>query len=154
MQGNLILASADQVAIDAVAARIMGFDPMRDLKYVRLATEQGLGSGELSEIDIRGEDIDRFTYRFKVGDNLASRAGDLLWFGPLKWAQKLFFHTPLVNLFVAASDTYHDKIWWPLHGKRFFATGKRKIPGVGCSIHIEYQTAASRVDPSASQVIG
>ncbi len=128
VQGNLILASADQVAIDAVAARIMGFDPMRDLRYVRLATEQGLGTGELSEIDVRGEDIDRFTYRFKVGDNLASRAGDLLWFGPLKWAQKLFFHTPLVNLFVAASDTYHDKIWWPLHGEKIFRDWKKENP--------------------------
>ena len=33
---NVILASADQVAIDAVAAKLMGFDPM-SIKYIRLA---------------------------------------------------------------------------------------------------------------------
>ena len=57
VEGNLILASGDQVAIDAVAAKIMGFDPMSDLHYVRLATEQELGTGDLSEIEIIGEDI-------------------------------------------------------------------------------------------------
>jgi len=35
---NLILASSDQVAIDAVAAKIMGFDPMT-IGYIRLAHE-------------------------------------------------------------------------------------------------------------------
>src|SRR5512137_694471 len=39
---NVILASADQVAIDAVAAKMMGFDPL-SIKYIRLAHEQGLG---------------------------------------------------------------------------------------------------------------
>jgi len=39
---NTILASADQVAIDAVAAHMMGFDP--------LAHERGLGCGQVKEI--------------------------------------------------------------------------------------------------------
>ena len=39
---NVILASADQVAIDAVAARLMGFDPL-SIKYIRLAHDAGLG---------------------------------------------------------------------------------------------------------------
>ena len=43
-----ILASADQVAIDAVAAKMMGFDPM-DLKFIRLAHERGLGCGDVSQ---------------------------------------------------------------------------------------------------------
>lgn len=126
--GNLILASADQVAIDAVAAKIMGFDPMSDLKYVRMATEQELGTGRIEEIEIVGEELAQFQYEFKVGDNLASRFGDALWFGPLKWAQKFFFHTPLVNVFVVASDLYHDKIWWNLKGKRVFEDWKQSSP--------------------------
>jgi uncharacterized protein (DUF362 family) len=40
---NVMLASADQVAIDAVSAKMMGFDPM-SLDYIRLAHEDGLGS--------------------------------------------------------------------------------------------------------------
>ena len=39
------LASADQVAIDAVAAKMMGFDPM-DIKFIRLAHQRGLGCGD------------------------------------------------------------------------------------------------------------
>ena len=39
---NVMLASADQVAIDAVAAKLMGFDPM-SIKFIRLAHELGLG---------------------------------------------------------------------------------------------------------------
>ena len=39
---NVILASADQVAIDAVAAKLMGFDPL-SIKFIRLAHDLGLG---------------------------------------------------------------------------------------------------------------
>ena len=39
---NTILASADQVAIDAIAAKMMGFDPL-SLPFIRLAHEAGLG---------------------------------------------------------------------------------------------------------------
>lgn len=125
VQGDLILASADQVAIDAVAAAIMGFDPMKDLKYIRMATEQGLGVGDLSEIEIVGEDIKGFDYQFHVGNNMASLAGNFIWFGPLKWAQKFFFHTPIVYIFVVASDLYHDKVWWNIKGRKLFESWKQ-----------------------------
>jgi len=51
---NVILASADQVAIDAVAASMMGFDPM-ELKFIRLAHELGLGCGKVEDIEIVGD---------------------------------------------------------------------------------------------------
>ena len=38
---NVLLASADQVAIDAVSAKMMGFDPM-SIKFIRLAHERGV----------------------------------------------------------------------------------------------------------------
>jgi hypothetical protein len=41
---NLILASKDQVAIDATAARLMGFDPMT-IRFIRLAHEAGAREG-------------------------------------------------------------------------------------------------------------
>ncbi|HSO32316.1 MAG TPA: DUF362 domain-containing protein [Labilithrix sp.] len=52
---NVILASDDQVAIDAVAAKLMGMDPMTDCKFVRLAHEQGLGCGDVRDIEIVGD---------------------------------------------------------------------------------------------------
>ena len=116
---NYILASADQVAVDAVAAKMMGFDPM-NLEYIRLGHEHGLGHGRIEEIEVKGEDISEINFNFKVGDNLASSVGDLLWFSPLKILQKLMFHTPLVYIFVFGSATYHDRFWYPAKGKKIF----------------------------------
>ena len=50
--------------------------------------------------------------------------GDLIWFGPLKRFQKLFFHTPLVNVFVMGSEAYHDYYRWPLKDKKVFEQWK------------------------------
>jgi len=116
VEKGLILASSDSVAIDAVAAKIMGFDPMK-IDYIRFAHEDGLGVGRIEEIEVLGEDIKEMNFQFSVGDNLASRVGDLAWFGPLRRFQRLFFHTPLVWLFIMGSYIYHDWIWWPLVGK-------------------------------------
>ncbi|HVP69652.1 MAG TPA: DUF362 domain-containing protein [Anaeromyxobacteraceae bacterium] len=117
---DVMLASADQVAIDAVSASMMGFDPL-SLDYIRLAHEDGLGVGDLREIEIAGDvDVARERWGFTVGDNAASRVGDLLWFGPLKSVQNLFFRTPLVNLFIFGSEAYHDYYRWPLRDRRVF----------------------------------
>jgi uncharacterized protein (DUF362 family) len=118
---NVMLASADQVAIDAVSAKMMGFDPM-SLDYIRLAHEDGLGVGDPREIEIVGDvDAAQENWRFHVGKNLVRvGGGDLIWFGPLKRFQKLFFHTPLVNGFILASDVYHDFYRWPLIDRRVF----------------------------------
>src|SRR5512147_372689 len=51
---NVMLASADQVAIDAVAAKLMGFDPM-SIKYIRMAHELGLGCGDPRDIEMVGD---------------------------------------------------------------------------------------------------
>ena len=53
---DVILASGDQVAIDAVAAKMMGFDPM-SIQYIRLAHDAGLGVGDPREIEIVGDDV-------------------------------------------------------------------------------------------------
>ena len=116
---DIMLAGADQVAIDAVAAKLMGFDPMK-LDYIRLAHEDGLGVGDPRDIEIVGDDISRESWGFSVGDNAASRVGDLMWFGPLKPLQKLFFHTPLVKLFVLGSEAYHDYYRWPKRDRLTF----------------------------------
>ncbi len=122
---NIILASADQVAIDAVAAKMMGFDPM-SLEYINVAHNQGLGTGDVKDIEIVGHDISNESWGFHVGDNLASRAGDLLWFSPMKAMQNFFFRTPLVNVFILGSETYHDYYRWPFRDKRVFNKWKKE----------------------------
>ncbi|MDZ7372252.1 MAG: DUF362 domain-containing protein, partial [candidate division KSB1 bacterium] len=113
---SLLIAGSDMVAVDALSSWLMGFDPM-SIGYIRLAHEAGLGCGRMEEIEIVGEDPHRYRMSFSVGDNLASRVGDRLWFGPFKFMQRLFFHTPLVYLFIFGSWFYHDYLWWPCAGK-------------------------------------
>jgi len=121
---NVMLAAADQVAIDAVAAKMMGFDPL-SIDYIRLAHEDGLGVGDPREIEIVGDDVSGESWGFEVGDNGASLVGDLLWFSPFKVFQKLFFRTPLVHLFIFGSEVYHDYYRWPLRDRRVFAAWRR-----------------------------
>ncbi len=54
---GLILASADGVALDAVANRIMGYKP-GEVHTTRIAGERGIGESDLNQIQIMGEKID------------------------------------------------------------------------------------------------
>jgi hypothetical protein len=49
-----------------------------------------------------------------------------MWFGPMKRFQKLFFHTPLVNLFIFGSEFYHDFYRWPMKDRKTFEDWKSK----------------------------
>ncbi|MGB2869183.1 MAG: DUF362 domain-containing protein, partial [Bacteroidota bacterium] len=124
---NVILAGADQVAIDAVAAKMMGFNPL-DIKYINLAHQRGLGCGDVRDVKIVGEDISNVNWKFSVGDNGASLIGDLLWFSPMKRFQNLFFRTPLVNFFILGSEFYHDYYRWPIRDRLVFKRWLKSSP--------------------------
>ena len=122
---NVMLASSDQVALDAVAARMMGFDPMA-IPYLRMAHLDGLGVADPRQIEIAGDaGAAEESWGFTVGDNAASLVGDVMWFGPLRPLQKLFFHTPLVKVFVLGSEVYHDLYRWPFRDRRVFEAWQR-----------------------------
>jgi hypothetical protein len=127
-QKDVILASSDQVAIDAVAAMMMGFDPM-NIRYIAQATERGLGCGSPRDIEIVGmPEVAEERWNFTVGVNLGTGMGLLLWRSPLKVFQKMLFHTPLVKLFIFASEFYHDKLWYPIKGRRIVRKWKKTSP--------------------------
>jgi len=115
-QRDYILASADSVAIDRVATQMMGLDP-NAVKCLRVAQEAGLGVSDMDKIEVVGEDISGVNFGFAVGKTFASRVGHVVWFGPLKSLQKLFFHTPVVFIFILGSYLYHDYFWFPTKGK-------------------------------------
>lgn len=118
---NVILASSDQVAIDAVAAKLMGFDPLRDLKFVRLAHERGLGCGDTNQIEIVG-DLEaagmnwNFDGPFKEM-TFASRNQHRIYWGPLKGPIEWSLKTWLAPWAYVASVLYHDCFWYPLYAK-------------------------------------
>ncbi|MCX7038719.1 MAG: DUF362 domain-containing protein [Spirochaetes bacterium] len=59
---GLLIVSADPVATDAVACRILGIDPL-SIPFIRAAWESGLGAAREEEIEIRGADLAHFTGR-------------------------------------------------------------------------------------------
>jgi uncharacterized protein (DUF362 family)/NAD-dependent dihydropyrimidine dehydrogenase PreA subunit len=69
---NAILASKDPVALDAVACKMVGIEPFM-VPSTRLAHEQGIGIGDISHIDVLGEDLkDMRIENFKLPSGTAS----------------------------------------------------------------------------------
>jgi uncharacterized protein (DUF362 family) len=115
---NVILASADQVAIDAVAAKMMGFEPLT-IEYIRLAHERGLGVGDVREIEIAGDvvaldDMAGEGWGFKVGYCSHSFLAWLAWYGPTRVLQKAVLRTPLVAIPTLIGEIEQDYLYWPL----------------------------------------
>ena len=125
--GNLILASQDQVAIDAIAARIMGFDPM-SIRYLAMCHERGLGVADPRDIEVVG-DVDAAATRmgFKTSRSLVIWGDQLIRRGPLRPLKRLLLHSPLMVWAPFASNVYHDFLWYPTVGRArirdFAATG-------------------------------
>ncbi|MBL8095386.1 MAG: DUF362 domain-containing protein [Anaerolineales bacterium] len=114
---DILLASADQVAIDAVSARLQGFDPMK-IRFIRRAHEMGLGVGDPREIEIVGYDIDQEpAWNFEQTDTFASKGQKLIYHGPLKPLEKPLLRTPIVPWSFFASNFYHNVYWYPFVGR-------------------------------------
>ncbi|MBR9677228.1 DUF362 domain-containing protein [Candidatus Woesearchaeota archaeon] len=112
---NYILASSDQVAIDAISAKMMGYDPMR-IKFIKLAHDMGLGIGDVDQIEIVGEDIKNVNFNFTT-----KKSPVIFWDQMLrkkiKFIEPLLFHTPLFKLAIFGSAFYHDHIWYNIVGR-------------------------------------
>lgn len=61
---NTVVAGSDIVAVDAVSASLMGFNP-DDVEYITLAAGRGLGIADLETIAIKGSDLSQVTRRFE-----------------------------------------------------------------------------------------
>jgi uncharacterized protein (DUF362 family) len=115
---NILIASADQVAIDAVSAKLQGFDPMA-IPFIRTAHELELGVGDPHQIEIVGYDIEQEPdWGFVQEDTFASRGQKLIYHGPLKPLEKVLLQSPLVPWSFFASNFYHNVYWYPFVGRK------------------------------------
>ena len=115
---NILLASADQVAIDAVSARLQGFDPL-SIDFIRLAHQKDLGVGDPRQIKIVGYDIEQEgPWNFVQEDTFASRGQKAIYHGPLKPLEKVLLQSPLVPWSFFASNFYHNVYWYPFVGRK------------------------------------
>jgi len=99
---------------------MMGLDPM-SIPYIRLAHEDGLGTGRVEEIDVQGEDISAVHFGFTV-ETTQPAGWETSCGSALRSLQRAVFRTPLVYPLIFGSYVYHDWLWWPLKGRRIQRT--------------------------------
>jgi len=63
VQMNVVLAGVDMVAVDAVGSAVMGLDPST-VRHIQMAAGRGLGVGDLGQINVIGEPIQRVARKF------------------------------------------------------------------------------------------
>lgn len=114
---NIILSSGDSVAVDAVAAKLMGFEPM-EIPYIRMCHERKLGVGDLKDIEIVGMDISGINFGFKAKRSFVIWGDQMLRKGFLRFLEKILLKSPLVVWAPFASNVYHDLFWYPTIGKK------------------------------------
>ncbi len=115
---NILLASSDQVAIDAASALLQGFDPMR-IPFLRIAHELGMGVADPREIEFVG-DVETAGQRwdFIQEDTFASLGQKSIYHGALKPFESLLLRGPIVPWSYFASNFYHNVYWYPVVGRR------------------------------------
>ena len=59
---DILIGGPDTLAVDVVGAQVLGYS-LEEVEHLRLCAEWGLGEGDLTHIDLRGEGLDRFSER-------------------------------------------------------------------------------------------
>jgi uncharacterized protein (DUF362 family) len=116
VEKNYLLAGRDQIAIDAVSAKMMGYDPLK-IKFIKLAHDRGLGCGDIDQLDIVGEDISRVNFHFRTAKSPVIFFDQLFRKGAFRFIEPLLFHTGLFRALVFGSGFYHDQLWYPTVGR-------------------------------------
>ena len=65
---GIALAGTDYIAVDRVACQLMGVDP-GDCGYLTYCAQAGIGQGDLSKIKIKGPDLSKYIYTYRMHDN-------------------------------------------------------------------------------------
>ena len=123
---NLVLAATDSVAIDAIAAQLMGFDPM-SIPFLRMAHERGLGIADPRHIELVGDDVSMENFGFQTKKSLVIWGDQMIRKGFLRPLERVLLHSPLMVWAPFASNVYHDVVWYPTIGqsriREFMRTG-------------------------------
>jgi hypothetical protein len=107
MRSKMVFAGEDPVAIDSLAATIMGFQPT-DIEYLNMASQRQMGSMDLGRADVAGDDPARVTRHW-------AKPRD--WYGRCN-RQWLLTQDASADIktwarFTAPTDTLHFAKWQP-----------------------------------------
>ncbi len=116
-EAGLILGSQDEVALDAVASKILGFDPQK-IRYLNLAKELRLGENDLGKVIVEGvEKMPQFKIKQKESDTFASKGQKFIYHHLPWWLEKLLLQTFIAPWSYLASKLYYDWYWYNVIGK-------------------------------------
>jgi uncharacterized protein (DUF362 family) len=104
---GLVLASGDIVALGAVVAEIMGFDPA-SIAHIALCARYGLGIAEPSLIEVVGEQVSDVVSPFVPAKHNAVSLLEMLLRSSV--VHRLAFDTPLFDLFCWGARQYY-RMW-------------------------------------------
>jgi hypothetical protein len=104
---NLVLASCDLVALDAVAAQVMGFDP-DEIEHLQLCSRHNLGTADHKDITVVGASIEEVAEPFTPAKHNAVSWLELAL--RKSFARWLFFDTLLFGLSCWGTRRYYD-LW-------------------------------------------
>ena len=121
---GFVLAGTDIVAVDAVAASLMGLNPST-IETIRLGHEAGLGEMDFSRIDIVGDDVRDLTMNFEQPRQYLSRV-----FPSLRLSAKNACSGCLIPLF-AALRRIEDK-GVRMSSDILLMLGKQNVPPSDC----------------------
>jgi uncharacterized protein (DUF362 family) len=117
---DLILASSDPVALDAVQALCMGFDPVQ-IGHLAASAARGVGVADPRRIEIRGQDPERVRVAFAPPrQNAVAAVETLLRRSAL---QRLVFGTPVFDACLVGAKQYY-RLWTALRARRHWALAR------------------------------
>ena len=109
---NLLLASADNVAIDAISTKLMGIED--EIVHLRLNQEHGLGNQSLERIQLVGDSISDINLKFAHNSKSLLTILDLWLRKPgLKW---LIYDTLIFKIILVLAKASYP-IWMFLCGQ-------------------------------------
>ena len=109
-----VLASGDIVALDTMAAKMMGFDP-QTIPHIQLCARIGLGKSDPNSIRVEGAEIPNLNFK-RARNNAVAWVEILL---RRSFLRRLVFDTPLFRLFVLGALAWYYIWYYLVAGKRY-----------------------------------
>ena len=111
---NLVLASGDNVALDSVAAKIMGIS-LAKANHIPLCEAYDTGVSDYNMIEVLGKGIGTLNLKFKHGQKSLLTTMDLFLRKP--FLKRIFYRTPIFKLIILMAKLNYP-IWFFFVGNK------------------------------------